>query len=153
MKKVANSAKLAGKEGRLLLTISCNAFWTRTRAAKAGYVVDSTLCAMCGLHEDTVHLNAWHCQHPDAVAARAKAAPPSVIEAAKRAGPGSALYNRGLFSHPACSWPAPEVDVKFKGHSNLPRSADGSVDLGGNVFIDGSADQHPLEPFAKLVWV
>ena len=54
--------------------------WTRDRLASAGYPV-AEQCPLCGQLDSVLH-RAYHCQHPDVVAARAKAAPDWVVQMA-----------------------------------------------------------------------
>ena len=49
--------------------------WTRDRAEKAGYVVESTVCPLCQTAQDSVFHRVWECTHPEAKEARDGIAP------------------------------------------------------------------------------
>ena len=74
VRKVARMARTPADGSRVLIANACNAVWTRSRATLAGYVVEDTICELCGQHEDTIHGRIWKCQHPDVKAARDKIA-------------------------------------------------------------------------------
>ena len=114
VRRVARSKKTNADGARLLLANACNAVWTLTRAAEAGYDLESTTCSLCGEHDDTIHHRIWCCSHPTVKKASEEAVPASVIQAAAKAGPYSVLYNRGIFAHPEQVWPTPAQDVQCR---------------------------------------
>ena len=111
VKKVLASAKVSQASKNLLLVTACNALWTKTRAAEAGYDVGDALCELCQNGPDTLHHRLWVCQKPEVCAARDAIAKPWVIRAALAAGPTSSLYCRGMWDHPAQHLPMPTEEA------------------------------------------
>ena len=134
------------------MTNACNGVWTRTRAKAAGYIVESTLCELCGLHEDTIHGRAWLCQHPPVKKAREEVASPSIIKAARKAGPNCALYNRGIFAHPADDFPEAASEPLASFTCNGEPADPDNWDFGGTICIDGSCDQHMIKDLKRAGW-
>ena len=152
VKRVSRASRTSKEGARLLVANACNAVWSRTRAAQSGYKVDNTTCELCGKHEDTIHSRIWKCQHPDVKAAREKAASPTIIKAAVKAGPNSSLYNRGLFAHPEESYPAAAEDLKVECTMKACRVTTEDFKLEGNVYLDGSCDQHMIKDLKRASW-
>ena len=152
VRRISRSCRTSKDGARLLVTNACNGVWTRTRAKAAGYIVESTLCELCGLHEDTIHGRVWLCQHPPVREAREAVASPSITKAAKKAGPNCALYNRGIFAHPADDFPeaASEPLASFT-CNGVPADPD-NWDFGGTICIDGSCDQHMIKDLKRAGW-
>ena len=152
VKRVAKSARIPSLGQCHLMAAACNSVWTKVRARLSGYVLEDTLCAMCGTEQDTLHHRLWHCNHPKVDAARRAAAPPSVIKAARAAGPCCPLYNRGLFEHPAHDLPPPATTgqpTMFSIHGEVTPE---NFALGGQIFIDGSADQYVIADLKRAGW-
>ena len=152
VRRVARSSKTPKEGARLLTTNACNGIWTKTRAKAAGYELEDSLCELCGLHEDTIHGRVWKCQHPPVKLARELAASPAIIRAALKAGPNCALYNRGIFAHPAEDYPEPAA------LSNTHCTQEGRVcpsancEFRGKIFVDGSCDQHMINDLKRAGW-
>ena len=152
VRNVFRSSKTTPEGKNLLAVNTCNGLWTKCRASNEGYVVESTLCELCGEHPDTVHQRLWHCNHPRVAEARNKVASKKVQEAAKRAGPTSALYNRGFLPHPADDLPKAEekVIMQLRSHGKVISRSD--FELEGDLFLDGSCDQHPIKELRRASW-
>ena len=131
---------------------ACNAVWTRTRASLAGYILPSTLCELCGQHEDTIHGRVWKSQHPEVKRARKKVAPAPIREAALRAGPTCALYNRGLTSHPASDYPAVSCDTTCEYFERGKNTGAKVLSVQGKLCVDGSCDQHIIRSLRRASW-
>ena len=53
----AKDKKLSARQKAIAATFACSGCWTRAKLSKAGYLVESTLCPLCGEAEDTeLHL-------------------------------------------------------------------------------------------------
>ena len=50
--------------------VFCNSLWTRARADEAGYIVDSLICPLCQLANDTLWHRLYQCTAPQVVAIR-----------------------------------------------------------------------------------
>ena len=88
--------RVGGEAKAAIVAASCNALWTKARAAKSGYAVADTRCDKCGSHPDTLHGRLWLCTDPHVVAVRRAAATDATIAAAVAAGkpqqPGIPLH-------------------------------------------------------------
>ena len=84
--------------------------------------------------------------------AREEVDSPTVIRAARKAGPNCALYNRGIFAHPAEDFPEaaaePLASCTFKGKPAEPDT----WEFSGTICIDGSCDQHMIEDLRRAGW-
>ena len=86
-----------------LVAVVCNAVWSKARVAAAGLPLrgvdgaaveatgDALLCDKCGRAPDTVFHRCWVCDHPEAVAARTRWAPPWLVQKARAAGEDNLL--------------------------------------------------------------
>ena len=153
VKRTAKSQRVPKDGRRLIMANACNAVWTKTRARESGYEFDDVMCTLCGKQEDTIHHRLWRCDHPPVKAARERAATPAVIAAAVAAGPSSALFNRGLFPHPETDWPdaAEGTCHQFRQHGLVDEACD-DFTMQGDVFVDGSCDQHPIKDLRRAGW-
>ena len=152
----SHSRKYTPLEQGCIAAWFCDAIWTRQRALDAGYIIDPT-CELCGAAPDTVWHRIWLCKAPQCLAARAEAAPWWIVTKAKRAGPSSTVFSKGIFPHPEALVPRPyqesdSVDRRAHegGHGIVAFTAAGTqVSLGslqprGNIFVDGSCTRHPV---------
>ena len=57
----SGTTSLSSLEQGTLRSWLCSAVWTRTRAAKYGYIVEDTRCPRCLLAQDTVEHRLWQC--------------------------------------------------------------------------------------------
>ena len=126
--------------------------WTRVRAKQAGYEVGDTKCELCGIPEGIIHGRIWKCQHPLVKKARDDAVSATIIRAALKAGPDSALYNRGFFAHPREDYPEaakdPVANFTYRGTEATAEN----LEFQGRVFIDGSCDQHMIGDLKRAGW-
>jgi len=51
------------KEKAVVAAVCCNALWTRKRLKDSGYEIESTLCELYGLEEDTIHHRLYMCKN------------------------------------------------------------------------------------------
>ena len=154
-------AKAHSKKAKIAVgAVATNALWTLTRLKDAGYVVDSTKCALCHTHEDTLHHRVWCCQHPDAVRERNKVCSMEIQNRARAAGPVSILYNHGVMQHPGDDLPQAADTVCWA----YARSADQTLLemygagleptkwLSGSVYTDGHATKKPIKELNRAAW-
>ena len=154
MRSVLNSSKLDAKEKSSLAALGCNAIWTKVRAEEHGYVLPDNLCSLCGVEADTVHHRLWQCKHPEVVALRNKHTSKDTRAYAQEAGPVSALYNRGIMSARGDQLPCASEDpvvVCETWKDGIP-TATTLVRFKGDVFVDGSCDQHPIKELKRASW-
>ena len=104
--KQAFSKKLAGKDQGLLRSWITGGFWTRSRMASLGYLVDP-LCEVCHGEEDTLHHMLYVC--PAVASLRNKVVKESFVTRALEAGPSCIKFNRGLCPVPCKLAPAHEA--------------------------------------------
>ncbi len=110
--RLRSDKSLGPKERAIYRSVLCDAVMTYEKAARNGYLV-ANRCPLCGCHGDSIHHRVWACLHPDVVAAREAAAPWWLIEEARRAGPSSWLYCRGVIPHPGDVWPRPTGEASM----------------------------------------
>ena len=91
----------------LLAAAVCNATWTQSRLAEAGYKC-SPMCVRCGQSIDTVWHRAWECPHSAEL--RAFLVSHSLVADALSAGPHSMLFSRGIVPHPVDELPSRASD-------------------------------------------
>ena len=80
--------------------------WTTERAASAGYKVDSMLCPLCNLAEDTLYHRIFCCTAAEAVCKRAKFR--TTIAALDIEKADEMMRTRGIIGHPAVRPPPGE---------------------------------------------
>ena len=87
------------------------------------------------------------------MAARTLHAPKDVQEAALRAGDASCLFAHGIIPHPADYLPPRDPELQFKAFNNGQRVASHlEVELGGDLYVDGSCDQHVIRELRKAAF-
>ena len=136
------------QKGALRGTV-CDAIWTKERLLAVGCIFDST-CELCSLQPDTLFHWLWECVVVDEE--RKKVAPQHLIEEARRLGPSSAAFCKGICADLAATVPHPLND----GGILFTRKRAVVVDpglwaLSGDVFYSGSASSvaaaESVEPF------
>lgn len=146
------SSKLTGEQKNLVAVASTNALWTKKRAERCGYVVEDLSCGLCGLEVDTLHHRLWKCSHTSAVVQRRAHATQKVIDAAIKAGPRSALYNRGIMQHPCEDYPEAQKDTMVTLVRHGKRVEAHEFTLEGNVHLDGTCDQRQILDLKRAAW-
>jgi hypothetical protein len=93
------------------------------------------------------------CIHLSVLAARSLHAPKAVQEAALRAGDASCLFAHGIIPHPADYLPPREPSLQFKAFQNdQPVLRHTDVNLRGDLYVDGSCDQHIIRELRKAAF-
>ena len=135
----------------LIKTAVCGGFWTRDRAAAAGYTT-TTVCPRCE-EQDSVHHRLWNCQCPEVNEARRAAARPHIIRKA-RSEPSNPKWTRLLFPHPSGVFPAPakEGGEIFLAPDGSETSQDQLRPLSGMAVVDGSCTTHVIRELTRAAW-
>ena len=83
---------------------------------------------------------------------REKHASKETIQAAVKAGPHSALYNSGILCHPSEDFPdaCSSTAVTLMRHGKVVDAKD--FRLEGNVYLDGTCDQHLIQDLKRAAW-
>eukprot|EP00973_Karenia_brevis_P063529 8828756-Karenia_brevis.AAC.1 len=147
----SSSAMVA--EHKAGLRVACaNGLWTNARLAQAGYEVDG-MCSLCHEAEDTLFHRWWQCQAPEACAARNSLATDMLKDAATAAGPSSALFTRGIATHPAWKVPRPcsEGGIQFE-RNGITIHDPNQWCMQGNIFYDGSCEQRGSCDLSRAAW-
>ncbi len=124
--RLKGDRRLDAKGRAIYRSVLCGAIMTLDKAARSGYLVED-LCPMCGCRGDGVHHRIWCCMHPRVAAAREAVAPGWLIAEARRAGPSSWIFNRGVVPHPGDIWPAPPTDANIYIYPGGREMGDGGV--------------------------
>ncbi len=114
----------------------CNAIWTNSRAAQAGFDVENK-CPACGLEGDTPFHRTWKCCASEEQ--RCKAAPAWLRAEAARADPSDPFWVTGVFVHPAHEWPSPLQQQP----ATIVKEVAGA-EFDGDLYIDGSCTASPF---------
>jgi len=134
----------------LIRAAACDALWTRDRAEKAGYVVESTVCPLCQTAQDSVFHRVWECTHPEAKEARDGIAP-EWLQKKVAEDKGNPLWINGWMAHPI-GWPKADQEANSE-----VRDAEGTAVLirdtnfaEAAVFVgDGSCYPHLISGLSR----
>ena len=133
-------------------TVACSGLWAKVDAISASYDLPDNLCWLCGLLPDTLHDRLWNCQHPEVENARARTATKSVVAKARKADNSSILYCRGLLPHPADVLPRPAATPSLSVKKCDKYVDFDTLDIGGEVFLDGSCDTHLINELRRAAF-
>ncbi len=126
-------------------SVVCGAIMTYSRAVSLGYLVQD-LCPLCRARGDTIRHRIWRCPHPEAVAARRRAAPEWLIMEEARRNNDDLLWTTAFLPHLADVWPrasnAADVDVVYGDEGADVQPDDPRARVTGKVCIDGSCTSH-----------
>ncbi len=106
------------------------------------------ICPLCGCRGDTIFHRVWKCLHPDAVAARCRAAPQWLRDEVDRRPANQTIWTTGLIPHPGDVWPRPAHDAvpvaQYDGCGERPIGQGGIPAISGSVYVDGSCTSHVI---------
>jgi hypothetical protein len=165
------------KEKAVVAAVCCKALWTRKRLKDSGYEIESTLCELCGLEEDTIHHRLYMCKYDKVVEARKAVTDKKfkcedgvwrhvamqVFEKAVIDGVDDPLFIHAVCPHPADIFPSPLESsgaqfFRLKQPCPLPTDANGdpcmAVDgkLYNNLFADGSCSKTGFRSLDRASW-
>ncbi len=106
------------------------------------------ICPLCGCRGDTIFHRVWKCLHPDAVAARCRAAPQWLRDEVDRGTVNRTLCTKGLIPHPGDVWPRPAGEATptahYDGGGERPLTSEGVPIIPGSIYVDGSCTTHVI---------
>eukprot|EP00959_Pyramimonas_sp_CCMP1952_P456189 9472747-Pyramimonas_sp.AAC.1 len=144
-----NSSRYSLFEKGCMRALTCQAIYTRDRAASLGYILPSTSCPLCGGAVDTLRHRLWQC--PSVSDIRDECVSTKVQEWASEADDLLACY--GIFPHPGDSFPGAmssggvEVQWLDGGPEDLESYA-----FEGDIFVDGSCSRGVVRELNRAAW-
>ena len=151
------SKRLSARDKGTMLSLACNAIWTRSRLAEAGYELDDC-CCLCRAGRDTMFHRLY--EREATKEQRGTLACPGLLQRALLAGGDSVLYTRGILQHPAEWWPRAACDETgaFEVWSEMawkPVALEDLAGLGafaGAVYEDGSCSTEVFRELRRAGW-